>query len=337
MAKQKLAEVVKRLKMEVTLLVIIIAIMVIYIGYTAVAPSLKPVPVGQRLTGIDSPLSTPQLAVINNASNNNFEIAGEKLLNLSINGEQGLNNSFSGPLFETSLASALQANAPLVINGKPSVIYIGAISCIYCGENRWAMALALSRFGSFNKLYTGYSSLGDGDLPTLYWSYDNYTSNGTITYGNGYQSNYINFFSAEYDSPITAGFQFPQLQNPISLFVARAPNSSYSTAMQFMNGSRQFTGTPFTFWGRSLNRGADAVVFGNATSQTSTTTNLLPISYMTHQQIYDQFQQFNSTFAYEEYAAADVYVAQVCPSINNAASVCSLPAIRVMESKMGLA
>jgi hypothetical protein len=54
-------------------------------------------------------------------------------------------------------------------NGKPSVIYIGAISCVWCGENRWAMAMALSRFGSFNSLYIGYSSIHDGDVPTLYW------------------------------------------------------------------------------------------------------------------------------------------------------------------------
>jgi hypothetical protein len=215
------------------------------------------------------------------------------------------------------------------------VIYIGAISCIYCGENRWAMALALSRFGYFGNLYTGYSSLGDGDVPTLYWAPQNYTTNSMITYGNSYHSNYINFFSAEYDSPITAGFEFPAIRDPIRYFVANATNSSYKTAMQFMDSTHLFQGTPYTFWGNSFNLGASGVVFGNGTSQTAI-SNSPPLTYMSHQQIYDQLSRFNSTFAYEEYAVADVYIAQVCPSINNAAQVCSLPAIKSMESRMGL-
>lgn len=329
----KIKELVKRLEIIIVLLVVIIVALAFYIIYPSIQLSVNGQPFGKRLTGINAPLSGSQLAIINNAPNNNYEIAGMKLLNLSIPGVQNQNNSYAGPLFELSLAHPYQFNA-LIINNKPSVVYIGATSCIYCGENRWAMALALSRFGSFKNIYIGYSSLGDGDIPTLYWVPQD-TTNKTIKYGNNYQSSYINFFSAEYDSPITAGFQFPAAQDPIAYFITNATNSSYRSAMQFMDNTHAFQGTPFTFWGSSINAGADAVVFSNGTTSTAI-QNTPPLTYMSHAQIFAQLNNFNSTFAYEEYAAADVYIAEVCPSINNAASICSLPAIRTMESKMGL-
>lgn len=334
MARSKSKSIIKRLEIMIALLVIVIVALAIYIAYPMIKLATQGQPFGNRLTGINTPLSNHELSTINDAPNSNFEIAGEKLLNLSIPGVQVQNNTYTGPLFEVGLNHPPQAQS-LVVNGKPSVIYVGAISCIYCGENRWAMALALSRFGSFNNLYIGYSSIGDGDIPTLYWVPQNYTTSGEARFGNEYTSNYINFFSAEYDSPISSGFQFPAVQNPISYFVANATNSSYLQAMEYMNGTHLFQGTPFTVWGTSLNLGADGVVFGNATSQTAI-SNHPPLTYMTHQQIFNQLNSFNSTFAYEEYAVADVYVAEVCHSINDTAEVCSLPAIKAIESRMGL-
>ena len=330
----KVKDVVKRLEIIIVLLVVVIAVLGFYVAYPTIKLAFQGQPVGARLSGIDTQLPSSQLAVINNASNNYYELAGEMLLNGSIPGEQIQNQTYTGPLFEVSLNPSPQSPA-LILNGKPSVIYIGAISCIYCGENRWAMALALSRFGSFNQLYTGYSSLGDGDVPTLYWAAENTTTTGKASFGNSYKSNYVNFFSAEYDSPITGGFEFPASQDPIQYFVSNATNSSYATAMQFMDTPHLFQGTPYTFWGTTFNLGADAVVFGNSTSSTAI-TNTPPLAYMSHSELINQLAAFKSTFAYEEYAAADVYVAETCPSINNAASICTMPAIMQMESKLGL-
>ena len=97
------------------------------------------------------------------------------------------------------------------MNGKPSVIYLGAISCVYCGENRWAMALALGQFGSFQHLFKGYSSLGDADVPTIYWAPAEYNVTQGVDFGNFYTSNYINFLSMDYASPITEGFMMGSL------------------------------------------------------------------------------------------------------------------------------
>ncbi len=271
---------------------------------------------GSTLSNIDMPLSSANLAIINNASNNNFEIAAQMLINKSL----------KDPVLPFP-ANKTNQYPQFIVNGKPSVIYVGAITCVFCGENRWAMALALSRFGSFSKLFYGYSALGDHDVPTLYWNQDNYTTTG-IGYSNYYSSNYINFISADSEANISQGFTV----QPLSVFVADAPNLTYKQAYAFMNSTNKFQGTPFTFWGTTLLPGADAIVFGNSTPSSST----LPLTYMTHQQVLNQLKNFNDQFAYGEYAAADVYIAYTCPSINNVAQVCSLPAIKELELLMNL-
>ncbi len=271
---------------------------------------------GQRLTGIDQPLNATELSAINGAPLAYFEDAANMMLAGNLTG------MVSVPVLNSSY---FNTNA-LVVNGKPSVVYIGAISCIFCGENRWAMALALSRFGNFTALYKGYSSFGDSDVPTLYWSADNYTTSAGVGYGASYSSPYINFFAADYESPIVQGFQV----QPISYFVAEAPNSTYSTAMSFMNNTGKFSGTPFTLWGTSLFLGADAVVFGNTTPSSQS----LPLTYMTHEEVIKQIGSFSDRFAWAEYAGADVYIAATCHSINDSAPVCSLPGIKAIEAKM---
>ncbi|MGC8585922.1 MAG: DUF929 family protein [Candidatus Micrarchaeia archaeon] len=283
---------------------------------------------GTRLTNIDKPFNNTELAAINNEPNSYFEQAGEMVFNTSPGnpfGESYKNGSYIGAVF---LVKHMPTVSTYVVNGKPSVIYLGAISCAYCSENKWAMALALSRFGSFNNLYTGYGSFGDGDIPTVYWSQDNYTSKGSATYGNKFSSNLINFLSIDYDSQITGGFQFPP--GGVSYFINIAPNSTYKNALILINKTGMFVGTPFSIWGNVVQGGADATVFG--TQQPGQPTNLPPISYMTHGQILSQLSSFNTTFAKEEYAAADVYIAELCPSLNNTPSICSQPAIQKMEN-----
>ena len=44
--------------------------------------------------------------------------------------------------------------APLTKDGKPLLVYIGAEYCPYCAASRWALVIALSRFGKFTGLQT---------------------------------------------------------------------------------------------------------------------------------------------------------------------------------------
>jgi hypothetical protein len=274
------------------------------------------------LAGIGQPLSATQLNAINGAPDSYFEAAGEMLLNGSL-------LDYPPSIYSQAVAKHAQYPA-FVAGGKPSVIYLGAISCVYCGENRWAMALALSRFGSFSTLYQGYSALGDGDVPTLYWTTDNYNSIGTPKYGNAYSSSHINFISAEYDSQIS---QSLAVQDP-AYFAAHAPNSTYRAAMLFLNSTGEFGGTPFTFWGTSLNRGADGIVLGDSLPSSQS----FQISNWTHAQIFSKLASDSTQFAWSEYAAADIYAAQVCPAISDSNSIafCALPAVVKLEAAMNL-
>ncbi len=50
----------------------------------------------------------------------------------------------------------------LTENGKPEMLYIGAEYCPYCAAERWAMIVALSRFGTFTGLSTIHSATANG-------------------------------------------------------------------------------------------------------------------------------------------------------------------------------
>jgi Domain of unknown function (DUF929) len=271
-------------------------------------------PFGSRLTDINSPLDANELAVINNASQAYFVTAAQMYLNKSL---------------AIPIGAIVSAAPLLVANGKPSVIYLGAISCVYCGENRWAMALALSQFGSFQHLFKGYSALGDADVPTLYWAPANYTATQGTVFGNFYTSAYINFISMEGQSPITGIFVPPNLSTLKSDATALA-NPIYESAANTIVTLNNYAGTPYTIWGKFSVPGADASNFGDASSNSTTT---LPISSLTHDQVLSLLAHPSTPFGWNEYAAADFYIALLCASMSSPAPVCSLPSISTMVSQ----
>src|SRR5579863_5675586 len=76
------------------------------------------------------------------------------------------------------------SGSTLMANGKPEMLYVGAEYCPYCAAERWAMIVALSRFGTFSGVATVHSAVTNGagstepdpDTPT--WTFVNakYTS-----------------------------------------------------------------------------------------------------------------------------------------------------------------
>jgi hypothetical protein len=302
------------------------------------APILTQMPFGQRLTDINVPLNSSQLTVINDEPNSYFDTAARMWLNGSL----------------TSLVGQQIASAPLLtVNGKPAVIYLGAISCVYCAENRWAMALALSRFGIFQNLFFGYSSLGDQDVPTIYWAPAHYNATSAVDFGNFFDGTYVTFLSIEYSSKITAGFQMQTL--PFFQQQASALNDTiYEKATGLIVSLNNFAGTPYTIWGRYSVLGADANDFGETTSTASSTSSsassssttstastaaLLPLASMTHDQVLASLASPSTQFAWTEYAAADYYVALICSSLGVASTssttappICSEPNISSMTT-----
>lgn len=270
-------------------------------------------PFGSRLTDINEPLNASELAVIDDAPQAYFVTAAQMYLNKTL----------SIPIGATVSAAPLE-----VVNGKPSVIYLGAISCVYCGENRWAMALALGQFGSFSQLFKGYSSFNDADVPTLYWAPAEYNVTQGVDFGNFYTSNYINFLSMDYASPITQGFAM----GPLTYFQQEATatmSPAYETAANTIIKLNNYDGTPYTIWGKFSVPGADASNFGDSSSNATTS---LPMASLTHDQVLSLLAHPHTPFGWNEYAAADFYISLICASMSSPAPVCSLPSISTMVS-----
>jgi hypothetical protein len=62
----------------------------------------------------------------------------------------------------------ISGQPPLTLDGRaPTVLYYGAEYCPFCAAERWGMAVALARFGTWKGLDTTASGLLDGDFSTL--------------------------------------------------------------------------------------------------------------------------------------------------------------------------
>ena len=100
----------------------------------------------------------------------------------------------------------------LTENGKPEMFYMGAEYCPYCAAERWAMIVALSRFGTFTGLATVHSAVSNGagqsepdpDTPT--WTFLHVT----------YSSPYLTFTPVEIETniPDPSNGQYTTLETP---------------------------------------------------------------------------------------------------------------------------
>jgi hypothetical protein len=86
-----------------------------------------------------------------------------------------------------NLIKRVSGNALTGSTGKPEVLYIGAEYCPFCAAERWALIVALSRFGTFSGLQTTTSSSTDAYPNTPTWTFRNAT----------YSSLYIDFRAVE--------------------------------------------------------------------------------------------------------------------------------------------
>jgi hypothetical protein len=91
----------------------------------------------------------------------------------------------TGTATPSSLTRA--SGPPLNAGGKPEILYVGAGYCPYCATERWPLAVALSRFGTFSGLHGIHSS-----------AHDVYPSQPTLTfYKSRYTSRYLTFTPVE--------------------------------------------------------------------------------------------------------------------------------------------
>ena len=122
--------------------------------------------------------------------------------------------------------------------GKPEFFYDGAEYCPYCAAERWAVAVALSRFGKFTKLPETSSSSAPGEV---------YPNTATVTfYGSSYSSSYIDFVPVEETTnQKDASGNYPPLQTPTAdqakiLTTYNGPPYTQQSGIPFISIANQY-------------------------------------------------------------------------------------------------
>lgn len=193
--------------------------------------------------------------------------------------------------------------APLKVNGKPEVLYMGAEYCPFCATERWAMVVALSRFGKFSNLHYIHSSPTDtpASIPTLTF------------YKSGYTSKYVAFTPVEMQKIDRSTLQTPtSAQNSVLTKYDAPPyvQSSSAGSIPFMD-----------FGGKWMISGASY--------------NYQVLQGQTWSQIAAALHDPSSTIAQGADGTANYFTAAICNLTNNQpASVCSSAAVKTLEGKI---
>lgn len=91
--------------------------------------------------------------------------------------------------------------APLTVNGKPRVLFVGAEWCPYCAAERWSLVIALSRFGTVSGL--GEVSSSPSDV---------FPNTAALTlHGASYSSQYLSLTAKEIFSNQVSGGSYQPL------------------------------------------------------------------------------------------------------------------------------
>jgi Domain of unknown function (DUF929) len=120
---------------------------------------------------------------------------------------------------------------PLTQGGKPQVLYICAEYCPYCAAQRWALIVALSRFGTFSGLRTIHSA-----------SRDVYPNTPTFTFaGSRYTSRYVSFAPVEETTNVPNGPQsYTPLQKPTAAQQALATKYDSQGSIPFIDFGNKY-------------------------------------------------------------------------------------------------
>ena len=139
-------------------------------------------------------------------------------------------------------------------DGKPEILYVGAEFCPYCAAERWALVVALSRFGTFSGLRATHSSDSDIYPDTKTFSF----------YGSTYTSPYFDFVPVEEQTNQVVDGNYTTLQTPTSSESAlltkydAAPYTSEPGSIPFLDIANKYVSigasyTPEVLAGLSMN------------------------------------------------------------------------------------
>ena len=216
----------------------------------------------------------------------------------------------------TGKIQAITGNpAPLTSGGKPELLYIGAEYCPYCAANRWAMIVALSRFGTFSGLTTVHSGVTNGA-----GQQEPYPNTPTYTFAHAtYSSPYLNFTPVELQTniPDTSSGTYTTLQSPTS--AQQALLSKYD-APPYIDSSGAGS-IPFLDFANKY------VSIGVSYSNTA-------LSGLTWSTLAAALHDPNSTAAKAVDGTANYYTAAICKMTGNQPASACTTAVQSLESQL---
>lgn len=203
---------------------------------------------------------------------------------------------------DVSAPNSIPGGTVLTQDGKPVVVFVGAEFCPYCALERWALVVALSRFGTFSNLGQTISSSSTDVFPGLQsWSFD----------GSSFTSPSLAFDPAEvYSStPNSTGNGYEPLQS-----LTQLQTQAYSA----------YGGGEYPF----IDIGGEYVALG-ASANPGVLQNL------TLDQIASQLSDPSSAVAAAVDGTANYLIAALCSvTSTSAAPICTSPFIAQAQSDM---
>lgn len=200
--------------------------------------------------------------------------------------------------------SAVSSAKPLASGGKPEVLYVGAEYCPYCATERWSMAVALSRFGTFTGLHGIHSS-----------SADVYANTPTLTfYKSTYTSPYLTFTSVEQQG-LKEGNALEKTTAAQNALLTKYDSPPYVSASE--RGAIPF----IDFGGKYFIHGAQY--------------NPQVLSGQTWAQVAAALKDPSSAISKGAVGAANMITATICKTTSNQPSnVCTTPTIKTIEGQI---
>ena len=189
---------------------------------------------------------------------------------------------------------ALSGNPVRTVNGKPSVLYVGAEYCPFCAAERWGMIVALSRFEHIQQPATDLFGRGphsDVHLRRL----------------DLYESDYMNF-------------------QPVEMYGNKASGNSYDT-LQPLSADQKATFAKFNSQASFpfVDFGNQAVIIGSSYQPTQ-------LSGKTQEQVAGSLASPSNDVAKAVDGTANAITAQICKLTNNQPStVCSSKAVQAFN------
>jgi Domain of unknown function (DUF929) len=224
-------------------------------------------------------------------------------------------NQAGAPAGQSPEPEVLSGQPRLVLGGNPAVVFVGAEFCPYCAAERWALVVALGRFGTFSKLGATSSSNYEVFAGTPTFSFD----------GASYRSGYVTLSATEQygQAPSThepAGF--PQLNklSPLDQLLLKRYGSSST------GGSGSTSTLPFVDVGNRMVISGAAVGFSPSLLQGSSLGKVA-----------GELSHAANPVSRAILGEANLLSAAICSSTGQQpASVCDSPGVRAGDARLGL-